>query len=457
MNKNKTKLFGTDGVRGIANVEPITAETALKLGRAAAYVFKNPDSRSRIVIGKDTRLSCYMLETALVAGLCSMGVDVLLVGPMPTPGVSFLTRSLRAAAGIVISASHNPYHDNGIKFFGADGYKLEKDLEQKIEELISTGEIDDIRPTMTDVGKAYRIDDATGRYIEFAKNTLPKGLTLDGLRIVVDCANGAAYKVAPAILKELGAEVIVYNNEPNGTNINDKCGSTCPETLRKYVIDENADAGISLDGDADRVIMVDEDAMIIDGDQILAIIARYWKDQNLLPNNAVVSTIVGNLGVENALLKYNIKTYRSDVGDRNVIYCMKENGAELGGESCGHIIVHGVTTTGDGVLAALQVLAVMKQTEMSLGKLRKDFPKYPSVSQNIKVIKKPEVKEVIPLYKAFEKYSNELSDKGRIIIRYSGTEPKLRILVEGNDELQINKICKELSKIAKEELGEQII
>ena len=451
MSKPK-KIFGTDGVRGIANIEPMTVETALKLGRAAAYVFKNDKRRHRIVIGKDTRLSCYMVENALVAGICSMGVDTLLVGPIPTPGVSFITKSLRADAGIVISASHNAYQDNGIKFFGADGYKLSKKIEEKMEQLISSGELDEIRPTKTDVGKAYRIDDALGRYVEFTKQSVPKGMTFDGMRIVVDCANGAAYKSAPCVLRELGAEVIVYHNEPDGTNINEKCGSTYPEEIRKAVIEHHADVGIALDGDADRVIMADENAREVDGDLILAIVAEDWQTRGKLPNNTIVTTIIGNLGVEKYLKEKGIKVIRCDVGDRNVIYSMKENGAELGGESCGHIIVHEANTTGDGMMAALQVLAVMRKKGVSLSNLVNKIPKYPSVGENILVKEKIPLDKLPKLQETEKKLEEQFGDKGRIIIRYSGTENKLRLLIEGEEYSKISKALKELSKAAKEEL-----
>ncbi|RLD10224.1 MAG: phosphoglucosamine mutase [Chlamydiae bacterium] len=446
------KIFGTDGVRGIANIEPMTVETALKLGRAAAHVFKKDKSRHRIVIGKDTRLSCYMVENALVAGICSMGVDTLLVGPLPTPGVSFITRSLRADAGIVISASHNAYQDNGIKFFGADGYKLSKKIEEEMESLISSGELDSIRPTKTDVGKAYRIDDALGRYVEYAKQSVPKGMTFDGMRIIIDCANGAAYKAAPCILRELGAEVIVYNDKPDGTNINKKCGSIHPEEIRKAVIEHHADVGIAVDGDADRVIMADESAREVDGDIILAIIAEDWKRQGKLPNDSVVTTLVGNLGIEKYLKSKGIKVIRCDVGDRNVIYSMKENGAELGGESCGHIIVHEINTTGDGMMAALQVLAVMRQRGVSLGRLIKNIQKYPSVSENIFVKEKIPLEKCVKIQETKKKIEEKLGDKGRIIIRYSGTENKLRLLIEGDEHSKIAKALKEISKVAKEEL-----
>jgi phosphoglucosamine mutase len=451
----KKKVFGTDGVRGIANIEPMTVETALKLGRAAAYVFHKDERRHRIVIGKDTRLSCYMIENAMVAGICSMGVDALVVGPLPTPGVSFITRSLRADAGIVISASHNLYQDNGIKFFGADGYKLDRKLEQKIEDLIATGELDSIRPTKDDVGKAYRIHDALGRYVEYAKHSFPKGMTLEGLRIVVDCANGAAYKAAPCILRELGADIVVYNNEPNGTNINDNCGSTHPEEIRKAIIENNADVGIALDGDADRVIMADEQARKVDGDMILALIARDWNERGILPNNSVVMTTISNLGVEKFLTDAGITVHRSDVGDRNVIYTMKEHDTALGGEPCGHIIVHHVSTTGDGMMAALQVLAVMKYKDMSLGKLCTDIQLYPSVTSDVIVRKKVPVEDLPLLTQALEKHREKLGSAGRIIVRYSGTEYKLRILVEGRDERLIKRILNDLVSVAGKEIGKQ--
>ena len=449
--KNK-RVFGTDGVRGIANIEPMTVETALKLGRAAAYVFHKDDRRHRIVIGKDTRLSCYMIENAMVAGICSMGVDALVVGPLPTPGVSFITRSLRADAGIVISASHNPYQDNGIKFFGADGYKLEKKLEQRIEELIATGELDSIRPTKHEVGKAYRINDALGRYVEHAKHSFPKGMTLEGLRIVIDCANGAAYKAAPCILRELGADIIIYNDKPNGTNINDNCGSTHPETIRKAIIENNADVGIALDGDADRVIMADEQARKVDGDLILAIIARDWQERGILTDNTVVMTTISNLGVEKYLNAAGISVHRSEVGDRNVIYAMREHNTPLGGEPCGHIIVHHASTTGDGMMAALQVLAVMKHKDVSLGKLCAEIEQYPSVTCDITVKEKIPAEDIPALQTAIELSQEKLGSTGRIIVRYSGTELKFRILVEGRDERMIKRILHDLATIARREL-----
>jgi len=446
-------IFGTDGVRGVANVDPMTVEMAIKLGRAAAHVFRKDERRHRIVVGKDTRLSCYMIENALVAGICSMGVDTLVVGPLPTPGVAFITRSLRADAGIVISASHNLYQDNGIKFFGADGYKLGRDVEARMEALIASGELDSIRPTKTEVGKAYRIDDALGRYIEYAKQTIPKGMMLEGMRIAVDCANGAAYKAAPCILRELGAEVVVYNNEPNGININDECGSTHPEEIRKAVIEHHADVGISLDGDADRVIMADETAHEVDGDLILAVIARDWKKRARLPNDCVVTTIVGNLGVEKFLNKHGVKVIRCDVGDRNVIYTMKEHGAELGGESCGHIIVHEVNTTGDGMMAALQVLAVMRQEGASLSRLVKDIHRYPSSGADIIVKEKIPLDELTKTQEVKKVCEERFGDKGRIIIRYSGTENKLRILVEGEDYKHVAEAVHKLSDAARGEVG----
>ena len=448
-----TKIFGTDGVRGIANIEPMTVETAVRLGRAAAHVFRKENRRHRIVIGKDTRLSCYMVENALVAGICSMGVDVLVVGPLPTPGVAFITRSLRADAGIVISASHNAYQDNGIKFFGADGYKLSHEMERQIEELISTSALDSIRPTATAVGKAYRIDDALGRYVEYAKQTFPKGMTLEGLRVVVDCANGAAYKAAPCILRELGAEVRVYYNEPDGENINQNCGSTHPEAMRKAVIEHHADIGIAVDGDADRVILADEDAREIDGDYILAVIAKDWKDSGRLVHNRVVTTVVGNMGIEYYLSQQGVEVVRCDVGDRNVIYAMKECGAVLGGESCGHIIVHDVTTTGDGMIAALQVLAVMKQHDISLSKLCKDIPKFPSMGADIPVKEKMPIEGLTLLMAAKQQCAEKLGNAGRVILRYSGTENKMRILVEGKEHRDVSAALHQLAAAARKEIG----
>src|SRR5262245_40741092 len=370
------KIFGTDGVRGTANLEPVTAETALKLGRAAAHVFKNLAGdghlrgRHKIVIGKDTRLSGYMLENALSSGILAMGVDVLFIGPLPTPGVAYVTRSLRADAGIVITASHNPYADNGIKFFRADGHKLDDPIENQIEELVFSGAIEAIRPTAEAIGKAVRIDDALGRYIEFAKASFPRGLTLEGMRIVVDCAHGASYKSTPCVLRELGAEVIVFGNQPDGTNINKDCGSMHPEVISQKVRELRADLGIAHDGDADRVILCDETGGLTDGDDIMAICGLDMLGQGTLARETLVTTVMSNAGLEAALKKAGGKVVRTAVGDKNVIDEMLKHDYTLGGEQSGHLIFAEHATTGDGLVAALQILRIMKAKERPLSKLR---------------------------------------------------------------------------------------
>ncbi len=363
------KLFGTDGVRGVANIHPMTTEMAMQLGRAAAYVFKDGQRRHRIVIGKDTRLSGYMIENALVAGICSMGVDVLLIGPLPTPGIAFITSSMRADAGVVISASHNAYQDNGIKFFSRDGFKLPDEMELKIEELIFSKKIDSLRPIASEVGKAFRIDDAQGRYIVFLKNAFPRDLDLNGLRIVLDCANGAAYKVAPAVLEELGAEVIPLGVSPNGTNINAGCGSLHPQVIAEAVREHRAHLGIALDGDADRVIFVDEFGNEVDGDHIMAICATDMIERGTLAQNTLVATVMSNMGLDIAMRRAGGKIVKTAVGDRYVVEEMRRCGYNLGGEQSGHMIFLDHNSTGDGIVSALQVLAIMQRSEKPLSQL----------------------------------------------------------------------------------------
>src|SRR5579859_3045065 len=371
------KIFGTDGVRGTANVEPVTAETALKLGRAAGHVFKTLESQARgrgkhkIVLGKDTRLSGYMLENAISSGILSMGVDVLFIGPLPTPGVAYVTRSLRADAGIVITASHNPYDDNGIKFFRADGYKLDDKIEFEIESLVFSGRIENIRPTADAVGKAVRIDDALGRYIEHAKASFPRGMTLEGMRIVVDCAHGAGYKSTPCVLRELGADVITYGNQPDGMNINKDCGSMHPALMCRKIWEHRADLGIAHDGDADRVLLCDQSGQLIDGDDIMAITALDLLAQGALHQNTLVATVMSNAGLEAALQAAGGRVVRTPVGDRHVIDEMLRNGFNLGGEQSGHLIFRDFSTTGDGLVAALQVLRIMKAKNLPLSQLSK--------------------------------------------------------------------------------------
>ncbi len=446
------KIFGTDGVRGVANVEPVTAETSLKLGRAAAHVFtqlnprKNPQgTRPKIVLGKDTRLSGYMLENALVAGITSLGVDVLVIGPLPTPGVAYITRSLRADAGIILSASHNPYEDNGIKFFRHDGYKLDDQVEQQIEQLIFAGEIDSIRPTAGRIGRAARIDDALGRYVEFAKASFPRGMSLEEMHVAVDVANGAAYKSTPCILRELGADVTVAHNDPNGTNINAQCGSTHPEEIQRLVKETGADVGITHDGDADRVLLCDENGEIVDGDEILAIASVDLLRTNRLEQNTVVATVMSNFGLDETLAAQGGKVVRTKVGDRYVIEEMVQRKLNLGGEQSGHIIFRDFTTTGDGIISALQILCIMHKTGQPLSKLKTSLKKYPQAQRNLLVKEKPPLTELPAVMKLVNEIEKELSGKGRVLLRYSGTEPKIRLLIEGRE---FDKIDKQANRIA---------
>ncbi len=440
------KLFGTDGVRGLANVYPMTTDVAMNLGRAVAYIFKNEKNRNpRILIGKDTRLSCYMLENALAAGICSMGVDVLLVGPMPTPAIAFLTESMRADAGVVISASHNPFQDNGIKLFSNDGFKLPDRVEAQIEELMESATLQKEMPTGKDVGKAFRIDDARGRYIVFAKHTFPKELTLDGLKIVLDCANGATYKVAPAVFEELGAEVIKIGVEPNGININENCGALFPELLQELVRTSGADMGIALDGDGDRVIVVDEKGNVVDGDHIMAICAKDMIEYKRLNYNTVVATVMSNMGLEKAMKEMGGRLVRTQVGDRYVVETMRTKGYNFGGEQSGHLIFMDHITTGDGILAALQLLAVMQRTKRPLSELASVMETYPQVLYNVELEERVPVEEIEGLGALQKKLSDKLGTRGRILIRASGTEPVIRVMVEGEDQKEIEEVAKELS------------
>ena len=446
------KIFGTDGVRGVANVEPVTAETSLKLGRAAAHVFtqlnprKNPPgTRPKIVLGKDTRLSGYMLENALVAGITSLGVDVLIIGPLPTPGVAYITRSLRADAGIILSASHNPYEDNGIKFFRHDGYKLDDQVEQQIEQLVFAGEIDSIRPTAGRIGRAARIDDALGRYVEFAKASFPRGMSLEEMRVAVDVANGAAYKSTPCILRELGADVTVAHNEPNGTNINAQCGSIYPEEIQRLVKETGADVGITHDGDADRVLLCDENGEMVDGDEILAMASVDLLRADRLEQSTVVATVMSNFGLDETVAAHGGKMIRTKVGDRYVIEEMVQRKLNLGGEQSGHIIFRDFTTTGDGIISALQILRIMHKTGQPLSKLKRCLKKYPQAQRNLMVKEKPPLAELSAVMKLISETEKELSGKGRVLLRYSGTEPKIRLLIEGRE---FDKIDKQANRIA---------
>jgi len=459
--KSQKKIFGTDGVRGTANVEPVTAETALKLGRAAAHVFKNLQAESRgrgkhkIVLGKDTRLSGYMLENALSSGILSMGVDVLFIGPLPTPGVAYVTRSLRADAGIVITASHNPYDDNGIKFFRADGYKLDDNIEGQIEELVFSGAIETIRPTASEVGKAVRIDDALGRYIEFAKASIPRRLTLEGLRIVVDCAHGAAYKSTPCVLRELGAEVFVFGDEPDGTNINKDCGSMHPELVGAKVRELRADIGIAHDGDADRVLLCDETGTLIDGDDIMVIAGLEMIAQGTLAQKTVVATVMSNAGLDAALKTVSGKVVRTPVGDKNVIDEMLRQGFNFGGEQSGHLIFGEHSTTGDGLVAALQILRIMKTQGSSLSKLARSWTRFPQLVTNVRVKEKTPFDQLIGVLSLVSQAEAKLkSDGGRVLLRYSGTEPKARLLIEGRNESELQYWSKQICDAIRKQVGD---
>lgn len=450
------RLFGTDGIRGIANIEPMTAEMAVKLGRAAAYFFKqrkNKKGHHRILIGKDTRLSGYMIEGALTAGICSMGVDVLLVGPMPTPAIAFLTRSMRGDAGVVISASHNLFEDNGIKFFSEDGIKLPDEYEKEIEEIIFSGIIENIRPTGNTLGKAYRIDDAEGRYIEFAKNTIPKGMDFEGLKVVLDCANGAAYKITPTVFQELGASIVTLGNKPDGVNINLGCGSLHPEKVQKEVVESGADAGLAHDGDADRVIFVDEKGEVVDGDKVMAMCALDMKRDGVLNNDTLVTTIMSNAGLEAAMQEAGIKVIRTAVGDRYVLEEMMRSGCNLGGEQSGHLIFSDYNTTGDGLITALKVLTLMKKTGKSLSELSSCMQIFPQRLVNIRVREKKDIDSIPEINRVIRDSEKILEGKGRIVVRYSGTEPLLRIMVEGDKEDKINSIVVEISEIVNRCLG----
>ena len=438
------KLFGTDGVRGVANIYPMTAEVALQLGRALAYVIKYGPGRHSIVVGKDTRLSGYLLEYAITAGICSMGVDVLLLGPMPTPGIAFITHSMRADAGVVISASHNPYQDNGIKFFKGDGYKLPDEIEAHIESLLSNREFEETRPTATEIGQAFRIEDARGRYISYLKSTFPKELELDGLKIVVDCAHGATYRVAPEVLRELGAEIIPIGVRPNGRNINRLCGATHPEGMARLVIRYQADLGIAFDGDGDRCILVDHKGRVVDGDHILAICALDMQRRQTLKRKTVVATVMSNLGLEMALKQHGLKLIRSNVGDRYVLETMLKGGYNLGGEQSGHLVFLNYSTTGDGILTALRLLSVMLREQKSLAELAGCMEDYPQVLLNLRVKERRDLGTVPQAQKAIQAAEKRLQGWGRLLVRFSGTEPLLRVMVEGEKAAEINAVAQEL-------------
>jgi phosphoglucosamine mutase len=444
------RLFGTDGVRGIANIAPMTAEMVLEIGRATAYTCKkHPQRRHCILIGKDTRISGYMLENALTAGICSMGVDVLLVGPMPTPGIAFITRSMRADAGLVISASHNPYQDNGIKIFSHDGYKLPDAVENEVEDLVISGRIKDIRPTAEEVGKARRIDDAAGRYIVFCKNAFPDELSLEGLKIVLDCANGATYKIAPTVFTELGAEVIAIHDKPNGTNINLNCGSQHTQDLKYKVLETQADAGLAFDGDGDRVIAVDEKGNELTGDHLLAICGKDLKDRGALKNNLVVTTVMANFGLYRAFKRMGIDYVAAAVGDRYVLEAMKQEDAVIGGEASGHMIFLDHHTTGDGIVSALQVLAVMQRNRKPLSELASVMQMTPQRLINLDVKSKPPLDDIPDIAAAIRTAEDELQDQGRVLIRYSGTQSMCRVMVEGPTEEVTDRLTAMLAEVVQ--------
>ncbi len=468
------RLFGTDGIRGMANQYPMTGEVSMAVGRAVAHVLRShpittqrsslpiglkplesskPIRRAKIVVGKDTRLSGYMIEQALASGICSMGADVILIGPLSTPGVAFVTQSMRADAGIMISASHNPYFDNGIKIFSADGYKLPDELEKEIERLVLTKEIDAMRPTGDLVGKAFRLDDIHNRYLVFLKALFAKDLDLMGLRIALDCANGAAYKVAPLVFEELGAEVIRSGVSPNGLNINDQCGALHPEGLAAQAIQYRADIGIALDGDGDRCILCDENGEIVDGDQIIGILALRMAEEGTLAHNAVVTTPMSNLGMELTLQEKGIAMVRAQVGDRYVVDTMRKNGFNLGGEQSGHIIFLDQSTTGDGIVAALKILEAMKRTGKKLSELKKAIRLFPQARDDVRIVRREKLENLPTVRASIEAGEKDLAGRGRVFVRFSGTEPLCRILVEGESEPQIKAIAASIAAEVRKQLG----
>ena len=451
------KLFGTDGIRGVANIFPMTTDLAMKVGSSTAYIFKSKHRRPKIIIGKDTRISGYMIENAITSGICSMGVDVLLVGPLPTPGIAYITSSMRADAGIVISASHNPYEYNGIKIFGNDGFKLPDETENYIEELVLSGDIDKVpKPPASGIGKARRIDDAQGRYIVYLKNTFPRDLTLEGLKIVIDCANGAAYRVAPSVFEELGAEVVLTGDRPNGKNINRDCGALFPGNMAAVVRDSGANAGFALDGDADRVILADEKGEILDGDQIMAICAKHFIERGRLRDNTVVATIMSNLGFEVALRALGGSLIRTPVGDRYVVEQMRKNKYNLGGEQSGHMIFLDHGTTGDGILSALQVFAVMLREGRPLSELKKIMEHYPQKLVNVSVCTKKPIEQVPEITRLQRAMEERLGTEGRLVIRPSGTEPVIRVMVEGADCKVIEEVASSMVSCIRQHMnGEQ--
>ncbi len=450
------KLFGTDGVRGIANTYPMTTEIAMQLGRAVAFLVKHQVAgphTPRIVIGKDTRLSGYMIENALAAGICSMGVNVLLVGPLPTPGIAFITTSMRADAGVVISASHNPFQDNGIKIFSRHGFKLPDEEELVLEDLIFSKKMDSLRPVAAEVGKAARIDDARGRYIVFLKNTFPKQFTLDGFHIVLDCDHGATYGVAPHVFRELGARVTSIGVEPDGKNINDGCGALHPGVMAERVRQENADLGVALDGDGDRIIVADEQGAVVDGDRIMAICAREMLTAGTLARNTLVATVMSNLGLEVAMERMGGRLVRTRVGDRYVVEEMRNHGYSFGGEQSGHLIFLEHNTTGDGILGALQLLAAMQKQQQPLSAMGRIMEPFPQVLKNVRTTEKIGIEDIPGFSEQVARMEEGLGSCGRILVRASGTEPVIRVMVEGEDEDLIDTMACELCDLIKKTCG----
>jgi phosphoglucosamine mutase len=448
------KLFGTDGIRGVANIYPMTTEIAMQVGRAIAFQVKHRAKGHRIVIGKDTRLSGYMLENALAAGICSMGVDVLLVGPLPTPGIAFITTSMRADAGVVISASHNPFQDNGIKIFSSDGFKLSDEYEADIEELIFSQKMAALRPVADEVGRARRIEDAKGRYIVFLKNTFPQKFTLDDFHIVLDCAHGATYGVAPHVFEELGAKVTTFGANPDGKNINKDCGALHPQHMAEVVRQTGADIGIALDGDGDRLIVADEKGRIIDGDHVMAICAAEMMKQRKLKKKTLVATVMSNMGLEVAMQKMGGRMVRTKVGDRYVVEEMRKNGYSFGGEQSGHLVFLDHITTGDGNLAALQLLAIMKKQRKPLSELATVMESFPQVLKNVRTSSQIDVHHIPDFAATVHKMEQKLGETGRILVRPSGTESLIRVMIEGQDMPMIQAMAEELcAMVSKADLG----
>jgi phosphoglucosamine mutase len=457
MKKMTRQLFGTDGIRGKANCYPMTGEVAMALGRAVTYYFQSAkkDASPLIIIGKDTRLSCYMLEQAFASGVCSQGGRAILTGPLPTPGVAFVTQSMRAEAGVMISASHNSFSDNGIKIFDAKGQKLPDEIEQELEKMILNPESLPIK-TGAQLGRAKRLDEAFGRYIVHVKSTFPQHLDLDGMRIVLDCANGAGYRVAPLVFSELGAEVMTIGTEPNGENINHYVGSMYPEQCAQKVKESRADIGLCLDGDADRLVVIDRDGSVIDGDIIFGILAKYLVDKKeIAKNSEVVGTVMTNIGLEHFLAHHGIRLHRTQVGDRYIYEQMQKSGAIFGGEPSGHLIFRNHTTTGDGILAALKVIECLLFYKKTLRELADQIELYPQILQNIEVKRKPEFHTIPLIAQTLKDVEKKLGVDGRVLLRYSGTEPKVRVMIEGKDSEQIKELCQELANVLTKELGLQ--